>query len=439
MKNQIHKVYVGIDVHRKTHKVAILPITLLQESESSWKRAKMLDIENNYDDFKRLDAAIREHILHPKEAVIAVDYTGGHYSEPLVYFLQQKGYHVYHLEPKGVALVRDRLLDEESKSDTIDAVTTANLLYLRDAHGLSFRISAVTPELGSKAMVLRQLVIQRQQYAKLVSQMANRLHSILLATFPEGESKWFSSLLKIVPYHPMPVDMVDSRKLKHVGLVGASAKEAIVALAAITVGAPGEVYRELILNLSQQRYDAIAKRDDISRSIEKKVADHPYGDILLSFPNFGPIAAATVIGIVRDISWWPNKKKLKKALGVYSTLKQSGDSAGKGRMGREGSRHARRVLFQVIFRCIQDRKPDNDFKDYYRRQVEQGKPKLKAIVATMGKLAEIIYHCLQTGELYGYQGKYRVGGYISADDDEGTEETTSMTQADESESISFSE
>lgn len=108
-------------------------------------------------------------------------------------------------------------------------------------------------------------------------------------------------------------------------------------------------------------------------------------------------------------------------------------------MGREGSRHARRVLFQVIFRCIQDRKPDNDFKDYYRRQVEQGKPKLKAIVATMGKLAEIIYHCLQTGELYGYQGKYRVGGYISAADDEGTEETTSMTQADESESISFSE
>ena len=27
---------------------------------------------------------------------------------------------------------------------------------------------------------------------------------------------------------------------------------------------------------------------------------------------------------------------------------------------------------------------------------------------SMGKLAEIIYHCLKTGELYQYQGKYKV-------------------------------
>jgi len=67
---------------------------------------------------------------------------------------------------------------------------------------------------------------------------------------------------------------------------------------------------------------------------------------------------------------------LKKALGVYSTLKQSGTSTGKGRKGKEGSRHGRRGLF----------------KDYYLRQVARGKPKPKAVVSTMGKLAEVIYH-----------------------------------------------
>ncbi len=36
-----------------------------------------------------------------------------------------------------------------------------------------------------------------------------------------------------------------------------------------------------------------------------------------------------------------------------------------------------------------------------------GKKKIKALVSTMGKLAEIIYHCLKTGEPYKYQGIYR--------------------------------
>ena len=98
---------------------------------------------------------------------------------------------------------------------------------------------------------------------------------------------------------------------------------------------------------------------------------------------------------------------LKKALGVYSTLRQSGSSTGKGRQGKEGSRHGRRALFQVVFRCVRRSTPDNDFKDYYLGQVARGKPRLKALLPTMGKLAEIIYHCLKTGEHYQYQGIYR--------------------------------
>ncbi|MBA7628044.1 hypothetical protein ES703_35514 [subsurface metagenome] len=41
------------------------------------------------------------------------------------------------------------------------------------------------------------------------------------------------------------------------------------------------------------------------------------------------------------------------------------------------------------------------------RQVAKGKVRIKALVSTMGKLAEIIYHCLRSGEPYEYQGIYR--------------------------------
>jgi len=362
----------------------------LHHSKVSWKESQFFNINNNSTDFERLDIAIREHILYANEAVIAVDHTGGHYSEPVVYFLQSKGYDVYHLEPKAVKAARERLLDEQSKSDTIDAAGAAYLLYLRDVHGLSFRISAITPELGSKASVLHYLVIQKQQYSKQATQLTNRLHQFLLAVFPEAEAKYFKKLLRITPYYPTPKDILASQGLKDVKYMSKADKEAIMVLAAQTVGAPGELYRELIRDLSQQRNETIAKRKAVTSLIEQEVAAHPYGSILLSFPYFGSTAAATIIGVVKDIDRWPSKKKLKKALGVYSTLRQSGTSAGKGRMGKEGSRDGRRVLFQVVFRCIRNSTPDNDFKDYYLRQVSRGKPRLKAVVSTMGKLAEVI-------------------------------------------------
>jgi len=188
MQNYYKKIYVGIDIHRETHKVAIIPITALCSLKPKWKEVKFLDIKNNLNDFNLLDTTLKEYVLSSNEAVTAVDHTGGHYSEPLVYFLQSRGYPVYHLEPRAVKAARERLLDEESKSDKIDAVGSAYLLYLRDTHGLSFRISAVTPKLGSQASVLRYLVIQRQQYIKLATQFTNRLHQFLLAVFPEGEA-----------------------------------------------------------------------------------------------------------------------------------------------------------------------------------------------------------------------------------------------------------
>ena len=87
-------------------------------------------------------------------------------------------------------------------------------------------------------------------------------------------------------------------------------------------------------------------------------------------------------------------------------MTQSGTSSGTTRQGKEGISHGQRVLFQVCLGCVRTSIADNDFKDYYLRQVAWGKPRIKALVSTMGKLAEIICHCLKAGELCQYQGKY---------------------------------
>ena len=208
-----HKLYVGIDIHSREHKVALLPVVLLEQPGTAWRMVNQICIRNNIADFERLDTTIRSYISAVEEVTIAVDHTGGHYSEPLVHFLQVKGYRVYYLEAKAVKAARERFLDQESKSDIIDATSTAYLLYLRDVHELSFRISAMTPELGSKAAALNSLVLQRLQYNKEATRMTNRLHQLLLAVFPEGEAQCFNQLMKIIPHYPTPKDILASNGL----------------------------------------------------------------------------------------------------------------------------------------------------------------------------------------------------------------------------------
>jgi len=406
MKVKIRRLYVGVDVHHKEHQIAIIPAEMLQCNDGLRRKVRPFTIKNTVVDFERLDVAIKSHISTTNEAAIAVDHTGGHYSEPIVYFLQQRGYNVYHLEAKATKVAKDRLLDEENKSDLIDATAAAYLLYLRDLHGLSFRISAITPELGSEAASIRSLILQRWQFTKLATQATNRLHQLLVAVFPEGEANYFNQLLKIAPLYPTPKDILASNSLMQVEDLPPQHREMILELAASTVGVPGDIYRWLIRDLSIQRMEYSAKIDILTKMIREQVALHPYGRILLSFPYVGAITGGTIIGIIKDIRRWPNKKNLKKALGVYGTVTQTGTHS-HTMQGKEGDRRGRRALFQVCLGCITKNAPENDFKDYYNRQVTRGKIPIKALVSAMGKLAEIIYHCLKVGEPYQYQGIYR--------------------------------
>jgi len=89
MSNQ-HAVYIGIDIHSKEHIAAIMPLPALQHTSINWEKAKFIRIKNNLTDFEKLETTILGYIQHGDDAVIGIDHTGGHYSEPLVFFLQNE-------------------------------------------------------------------------------------------------------------------------------------------------------------------------------------------------------------------------------------------------------------------------------------------------------------------------------------------------------------
>jgi len=308
MQERLHSVYVGIDVHRILHKVAVVPASTYLNSPSAWKQVTCFDIGNNADDFEGLIVAIQSYASHPEDAAIAVDLTG-HYSDPVVYYLLNRGYHPLHLLAKATKAVRQRLFGEQNKTDTIDASGLAYLLYLRDTLGLSFGISTTSPELGSKASVLRCLTAQKTQYDKLHRLFTNRIYQYSHTVFPEASSRFPRTMLRILPFYPTPQDILSSKGLQEIKYLG-SKRDIILTLATSTVGVPAENYRQIILDLCEQRLDAQVRRDAILTQMEHEVEAHPYGPILRSFPYLGTVAAATIIGVVGDIAKWPDKRKL---------------------------------------------------------------------------------------------------------------------------------
>lgn len=395
------KVYVGIDIHRSIHRAAIIPLALMEKGGRRWKKVKPVSVANSRSDFEKLDQAIKEHSQDPSQVSIAIDHTGGYYSAPIVNFLSLKGYPLWYLEGKALKEAKTRFLDQENKTDEIDAASMARILYARDILGDDLRISAVSPDLSSEAATMKALCVQRWAVSKLITQATNRLHQLLIAVFPEGEASYFGYLAQIVTKYPTPEaifagDLEEFNILKRV-------EDAIKKAACDTVGVYTPTLAAAIREIAQQRLALIAKKNELTAKIDNLVQNHPYGPILTSFPYLGAIGAATLIGVFRDIDQWASKKCLRKALGVYPTIAKSGKRVGQSVMGKEGSAEARRVLWQMIMGNISSKARPNRFRDYYQMKVRKGMKRKRAVVATMGKACELIYHCLKERELYNYK------------------------------------
>jgi len=401
------KLYVGIDVHLKQHVVSIVPVTTFQDNKTGWKKTRSIKIGNNRQDFEYLDLLLKSQITKVNQVCVAIDHTGGHYSEPISYFLKSKGYEVYYLGTASVKAAKERLLGEENKTDKIDSATLAYLLYLRDLYKINLNITATSADFESQSYLLRSLLLQSQYYRKLEKQTTNRLHQYVHAVFPEGEELYFSPLLNILSTHPTPEDILSDPDVFKKSRISLKSRKAIRELAKKTIGVPGQTYKSIIQDLALLRISNKEKTSSIDRTIRELVVEHPYSSVLMSFPGVKEKSAAIIISTVKNINNWQNKKKFKKGLGVYGTVRETGENHTKFKRGLSGDRMCRQCLFMACFTAIR-LKDNNDFKDFYEGQVRKSKPRIKALVATMGKLAEIMYHCLKFNEPYQYQSSCNI-------------------------------
>ncbi|MFQ5813464.1 MAG: transposase [Anaerolineae bacterium] len=399
------QIFVGVDLHKGGAVLALLRLS--QNGGNPFLTApEVIPVRNCQSEFLELASNIDRICPSPTGVSILFEGSSLGMPAPLVYFLQQQGYHLFQIPAEAAMEARKRLLGHEAKSDELDASALAYLLYLQQVFGLCLRITPVTSSMKGQAEVLRLLVSQRWQLIKMHTQIANRLRPLVAAVFPEGEQHYFKALLRILPKTPVPEDLVVAGKAGDLKMRGMpkSRKNRLLSLAATTVGLPGERFREVIRTFAELRQDIAEHCKHIERFLADELQDIPAYHLLLSFPGMGTVTAATLLGAIGDIQRWKGLAAFKKSMGVYGVVRQSGAASPVVLKGRGGNRAAKRTLYQLVVLSLSPYVPDNDFRDYYRKQIARGKPSRKAMFATMAKLAKILYFCLQKGVPYQYQG-----------------------------------
>lgn len=142
--------------------------------------------------------------------------------------------------------------------------------------------------------------------------------------------------------------------------------------------------------------------DDVDGDIEKLMRSTPAwqeaDDLLQSVPGVGPVLSATLTAFVPELGKL-NRKQIAALVGVAPLNDDSG--AYEGRRKTWGGRApVRAVLYMATLTA---RQANPGLKAFHDRLIENGKPKMVAIVATMRKLLTLLNAMARTGRAWNPQ------------------------------------
>jgi transposase len=142
------------------------------------------------------------------------------------------------------------------------------------------------------------------------------------------------------------------------------------------------------------------------KAIDVTIADSlqawPSGDrmVLESFPLMSPWRAAVLLSEIGDVRTFHSDRQLRKLLGWYPEIVESGTSVSKQRLGLKGRRIARRELWLWSIALLSPIMPPTPFAEYYKRLVGRGMAKPTAVGHLAGKLISVLFHCLKAEQAY---------------------------------------
>jgi len=296
-----------------------------------------------------------------------------------------------------------------SVDDGVSAKIIAS--YMRKNYGKKDLEPKRVAKVNHKQDELRGLNVLYRYIKKLTKQNTmkkNGLEKLLYSSLPEllsvkseKYSNWFLELLIKYPSRKLILSagVEGLRKINHL-----SDKKASLILEKIGESIIEEKDQYMEIAISEYAQDIqynLNKINDLKKRVAQgaKKVESVKEDIEL-LTSIGGLADYSAIGIILEIGElerFESAGNLVAYFGIHPTFKMSGDKNYKVGMSKDGSPHARAILFMVAENVI---KNESYFKVIYENQILKGKKHRQAIGVIMSKLTRVIYGMLKTKSFF---------------------------------------
>lgn len=288
---------IGIDWADDKHDICIL-------DAGDRRRLAELTISHDAAGVAELDQTVAALGYQPPDCLVAIETPHG----LLVGYLLLQGYVVYAIAPLAVERYRDRQRPSGVKSDSLDAYTMADLLYVdRDLH-------RPLPADSPLAQEIQLLSRQRQKLVIEQTRLKNQLMACLKAYYPAA-LKLFSSLEQAITWAFLRT-FSNAEAAAQASLAdletffdqqGYSCKrkvpEIFTQLHAPTIPVATwqvRVYQRQMLLLVDLLATVVPQRKAYEKELQRLLDQHADAFIFRSLPNIGVVTAAWLLGEIGD-------------------------------------------------------------------------------------------------------------------------------------------
>ncbi len=368
------------------------------------KEIKPFEFSNNGQGFKKFwDRMVQaKEANHLEEIVVGFESTGS-YGEPLQHFLMKRPVSMVQVNPMHTKRLKELQGNSPGKTDRKDPKVIADIIELGHA------LTVVIPE--GAAAELRRLTQARERAIRRRTALFNQVQDLVFILFPE-----FLQVMKdiktrsaqyLLRYYPSSEDIIRcglealSSILRRVsrGKLNQERAQALYEASEHSVGL--QEGRQAILWEIQELLSEIEFSDKFIEKVEQEMAvllpEIPYSHSILSLKGIGEVTAAGLIGEVGDFRKFHTIAEVLKLAGLNLFEISSGKHKGNRHITKRGRSLLRKILF---FAALNTVRKGGVMHDVYQRHLDQGMPKIKALVAIARKLLGIVFALVRNHSEY---------------------------------------
>lgn len=158
----------------------------------------------------------------------------------------------------------------------------------------------------------------------------------------------------------------------------------------------------LELNQLLEQWELLDKHiDQLDKQIVVRFESNEEAQLLNSIQGVSHYMGVAIVCRIGDISRFPTPRSLANFFGLTPGSRSSGETERLGSITKEGSRHVRFLLGQLVLHLL---RKDARIRTWYQRIKKRRGSKI-ARVAVMRRLAVIMWHMLSKNEPYEYGGR----------------------------------